>query len=114
VQFEDYKIVLYRQQDNTWVAEIPEIKGYYAIGAEFGDALQELKRVFAIIEEEYRVKELALPNDTTKIIHIMCSRASAPKVETFRLRPTFLNITSLEFARITSWRLSANGWMPMY
>jgi len=76
VQFEDYRIVLYRQQDNTWVAEIPAIRGCYAIMPEFSDALQELKRVFAIIEEEYRVKGLTLPNDTTKIMHTMRSKGA--------------------------------------
>jgi predicted RNase H-like HicB family nuclease len=71
VQFEDYKIVLYRQKDNTWVAEIPAIKGCYAVMGGFGEALQELKRVFGIIEEEYRIKGLAMPSDTTKIMHTM-------------------------------------------
>jgi predicted RNase H-like HicB family nuclease len=76
VQFEDYKIVLYRQQDNTWVAEIPAIKGCYAVMSEFSDALRELKRVFSIIEEEYRMKGLALPADTTKIMHTMRSKGA--------------------------------------
>jgi predicted RNase H-like HicB family nuclease len=76
VQFEDYKIILYRQQDNTWVAEIPAIKGCYATMAEFSDALRELKRVFAIIKEEYRLKGLALPSDTTKIMHTMRSKGA--------------------------------------
>jgi predicted RNase H-like HicB family nuclease len=76
VQFEDYKIVLYRQQDNTWVAEIPAIKGCYAVMGEFSDALRELKRVFGIIEEEYRLKGLALPKDTTRIMHTMRSKGA--------------------------------------
>ena len=76
MQFEDYKIVLYRQQDNTWVAEIPAIKGCYAVMGEFSDALRELKRVFGIIEEEYRAKGLTLPNDTTKIMHTMRSKGA--------------------------------------
>jgi predicted RNase H-like HicB family nuclease len=76
VQFEDYKIVLYRQQDNTWVAEIPAIKGCYAVMPEFSDALRELKRVFGIIEEEYRIKGLTLPSDTTKIMHTMRSKSA--------------------------------------
>ena len=76
MQFEDYKIVLYRQQDNTWVAEIPAIKGCYAVMGEFSDALRELKRVFGIIEEEYRLKGLALPKDTTRIMHTMRSKGA--------------------------------------
>ena len=77
MKFEDYKIVLYRQQDNTWVAEIPAIKGCYAVMAEFSDALRELKRVYAIIEEEYRVKGLTMPSDTTKIMHTMRSKGAS-------------------------------------
>jgi predicted RNase H-like HicB family nuclease len=76
VQFEDYKIVLFRQQDNTWVAEIPAIKGCYAVMPEFGEALRELKRVFGVIEQEYFVKGLALPADTTKIMHTMRSKGA--------------------------------------
>jgi predicted RNase H-like HicB family nuclease len=76
VQFEDYKIVLYRQQDNTWVAEIPAIKGCYAVMPEFGEALRELKRVFGIIEQEYLVKGLELPADTTNIMHTMRSKGA--------------------------------------
>jgi predicted RNase H-like HicB family nuclease len=71
MQFEDYKIVLYRQQDGTWVADIPAIKGCYAVMAAREEALQELTRVFAVIEEEYRLKGLTLPVDTTKIMHAM-------------------------------------------
>jgi hypothetical protein len=44
--------------------------------AEFDLALQELRRVFEIIEEEYRVKGLALPADTTKIMHTMRSKGA--------------------------------------
>jgi hypothetical protein len=44
--------------------------------AEFDLALQELRRVFAMIEEEYRVKGLALPADTTKIMHTMRSKGA--------------------------------------
>jgi predicted RNase H-like HicB family nuclease len=76
VQFEDYKIVLYRQQDGTWVAEIPAIKGCYAVMPTIDAAIPELRRVFGIIEQEYRVKGLALPNDTTKIMHAMQSKSA--------------------------------------
>lgn len=77
MQFENYKIVLYRQKDDTWVAEIPAIKGCFAVMESFGDALQELKRVFGIIEQEYQIKGLTLPSDTTKIMHTMRSRSAS-------------------------------------
>jgi predicted RNase H-like HicB family nuclease len=76
VQFEDYKIVLHRQQDGTWLAEIPAIKGCYSVTPTIDAALSELKRVFGIIEQEYQVKGLALPADTTKIVHTMRSKGA--------------------------------------
>ncbi len=76
MQFEDYKIVLYRQQDNTWVAEIPAIKGCYAVMPTLEAAVPELRRVFGVIEQEYLVKGLALPTDTTKIMHTMRSKGA--------------------------------------
>jgi predicted RNase H-like HicB family nuclease len=76
VQFEDYKIVLYKQQDNTWVAEIPAIKGCYAVTTTMDAAVPELRRVFGIIEQEYLVKGLALPADTTNIMHTMRSKGA--------------------------------------
>lgn len=76
MQFEDYKIVLYRQQDNTWVAEIPAIKGCYAVMPTLEAAVPELRRVFGVIEQEYLVKRLALPADTTKIMHTMRSKGA--------------------------------------
>jgi predicted RNase H-like HicB family nuclease len=76
VQFEDYKIVLYKQQDNTWVAEIPAIKGCYAVTPTMDAVIPELRRVFGIIEQEYQVKGLALPVDTTNIMHTMRSKGA--------------------------------------
>jgi hypothetical protein len=48
----DYKIVLYRQQDESWVAEVPAISGCYALMPTREEALQELERVFEMISEE--------------------------------------------------------------
>lgn len=31
MDFESYKIVLYRQDDGSWVAEIPSLPGCYAL-----------------------------------------------------------------------------------
>ncbi len=65
----DYKTVLYRQEDESWVAEIPAIPGCYALMPTREAALQELGRVFDMIAEEYREKCLSLPADTTEIVH---------------------------------------------
>ena len=66
--FDDYKLVLYRQ-DTAWVAEIPAIPGCYALMPARDEALSELRRVFDMIEDEYRQKGKALPADTTEIVN---------------------------------------------
>ncbi len=66
---EDYKTVLYRQQDGSWVAEIPAIAGCYALMDTRELALAELAKVFAMIAEEYRQTGQALSADSTEIIN---------------------------------------------
>jgi predicted RNase H-like HicB family nuclease len=65
----DYKTVLYRQEDASWVAEIPAIPGCYALMDSRDAALEELEKVFALIAEEYRQKGHPLPTDSTEIIN---------------------------------------------
>ena len=65
----DYKTVLYRQEDGSWVAEIPAMPGCYALMNTREEALAELAQVFKMIAEEYLEKGLTLPKDTTEIIH---------------------------------------------
>ena len=69
MELSDYKIVLYRQEDGAWVAEIPAISGCYALMPTREAALAELSNVFGMIAEEYREKGLPLPADTTEIAH---------------------------------------------
>jgi len=69
MSFEDYKIVLYRQDDGSWVAEIPSIPGCYALMTTREAALSELAAVFGMIADEYKEKGLPLPADTTEIVH---------------------------------------------
>jgi len=69
VKIDDYKTILYRQEDGSWVAEIPAISGCYALMPTREEALAELTRVFEMIAEEYREKGLPLPADTTEIVH---------------------------------------------
>jgi predicted RNase H-like HicB family nuclease len=69
VKLEDYKTVLYRQEDGSWVAEIPAVPGCYALMPTREAALQELANVFQMIAEEYREKGASLPADTTEIVH---------------------------------------------
>ena len=45
--FDTYKIVLYRQDDRAWVAEIPAISGCYALMSTREEALAELAHVCA-------------------------------------------------------------------
>jgi predicted RNase H-like HicB family nuclease len=65
----DYKAVLYRQEDGSWVAEIPAISGCYARMPTREAALEELASVFTMLAEEYAEKGLPLSADTTEIIH---------------------------------------------
>jgi predicted RNase H-like HicB family nuclease len=65
----DYKTVLYRQEDGSWVAEIPALPGCYALMETREAALAELNSVFEMIAEEYREKGTRLPADTTEIVH---------------------------------------------
>ena len=69
MKLEDYKTVLYRQGDGSWVAEIPAVSGCYALMPTREGALAELTKVFEMIAEEYREKGIPLPADTTEIVH---------------------------------------------
>jgi len=69
MKLEDYKVVLYRQQDGSWVAEIPAIAGCYALMDTREAALAELNDIFSLIADEYREKGLSLPSDTTEIVN---------------------------------------------
>ena len=67
--FDDYKVVLYRNQPEGWVAEIPAIPGCHALMPTREEALTELAGVFRMISEEYQEKNQPLPVDTTEIVH---------------------------------------------
>jgi len=69
VTLDDYKTILYRQEDGSWVAEIPAIAGCYALMPTRQEALVELGRVFEMIAAEYQEKGTPLPADTTEIVH---------------------------------------------
>lgn len=69
VKLDDYKIILYRQQDGSWVAEVPAIPGCYALMPSKNAALAELAGVFDMLSEEYAEKGLSLPADTTEIMN---------------------------------------------
>jgi predicted RNase H-like HicB family nuclease len=58
MSFDDYKVVLYRNQPDGWVAEIPAIPGCYAHMATPQEAVQELAGVFDMISAEYAEKNL--------------------------------------------------------
>jgi predicted RNase H-like HicB family nuclease len=69
MSLDDYKVVLYRNQPEGWVAEIPAISGCYALMLTREAALAELEQVFEMIASEYRDKGLSLPADTTAVVH---------------------------------------------
>jgi predicted RNase H-like HicB family nuclease len=66
---DDYKVVLYRNRPTGWVVEVPSIPGCYALMPTRAEALSEFEQVFLMLEAEYRDKNIALPSDTTAIIH---------------------------------------------
>jgi len=69
VGLDDYKVVLYRNQPDGWVAEVPAIPGCYALMPTREGALAELAAVFGMISEEYARRDQPLPDDTTEIVH---------------------------------------------
>lgn len=64
-----YKVVLYRNQPEGWVAEVPSIPGCYAPMNTREQALAELTGVFQMIADEYRSRQKPLPKDSTEIVH---------------------------------------------
>lgn len=66
---DDYKTVLYRQEDGSWMAELPSIPGCHALMPTREEALSELTDVFAMVAAEYAEKGYRLPNDTTEIVN---------------------------------------------
>jgi predicted RNase H-like HicB family nuclease len=69
MSFDDYKVVLYRNQPDGWVAEIPAIAGCHALMPTPEQALAELAEVFRVIEQEYLESGRPMPRDTTEIVH---------------------------------------------
>ena len=69
MSMEDYKIILYRQENGFSVAEIPAIPGCYALMKTREAALAEFPNVFSMIEDEYREKGQKLPADSTEIVN---------------------------------------------
>ena len=67
--FDDYKVVLYRNQPDGWVAEIPAIPGCHALMPTRDEALVELAAIFRLISEEYEARKEPLTADTTEIVH---------------------------------------------
>ena len=69
VTLDNYKVVLYRNQPEGWVAEVPAVPGCYALMPTREEALAELDRVFEMVAAEYQEKSQPLPDDTTEIVH---------------------------------------------
>ena len=57
----DYSIVLHRQNDGWWVAQIPAIEGCQALMPTRDEALNELQLVFEMISAEFLARGKALP-----------------------------------------------------
>jgi predicted RNase H-like HicB family nuclease len=59
----DYTIILRPDDNGTYVAYIPAIKGCHAWGETPEDARSELNHVFQMISEEYFEENKNLPNN---------------------------------------------------
>lgn len=59
----DYTIIVKPDDNNTFVAYIPAIKGCHAWGESEAEARLELNNVFSMIQEEYIEQGKMLPND---------------------------------------------------
>ncbi|HEX4135616.1 MAG TPA: type II toxin-antitoxin system HicB family antitoxin [Bryobacteraceae bacterium] len=69
MSLDDYRVVLYRNQPEGWVAEVPAIEGCYALMPTREEALAELEQVFEMIAVEFRDKGQNLPKDNTAIVN---------------------------------------------
>jgi predicted RNase H-like HicB family nuclease len=69
MKLDDYKVVLYRNQPDGWVAEVPSIPGCYALMPTKAEAIQELEGVFDMIAAEFQENGRPLPMDTTAIVN---------------------------------------------
>lgn len=63
MSFDDYTVVLDRQDDGSWVAEIPAVGGCYTLMDTREAALVELRQVFDLIALEHRERGLPLPTE---------------------------------------------------
>jgi len=63
----DYKIILYRQDNGDFVAEVPCLPACYALSDSREMALAELRNVFAMVADEYRESGRILPPDSTEV-----------------------------------------------
>ena len=82
----DYKVVLYRNQPDGWVAEVPAIPGCYAFMPTREGALAELTAEFEMISPEYAERNQPLPGDHNR------KRACLARAgQRYRLRMTSFN-----------------------
>ena len=65
----DYKTILYRQEDGSWVAEVPAIPGCYALMSTRSQALRELENVLIMISDEYVEHGRSLPASSSENSH---------------------------------------------
>lgn len=71
---EDYKVVLYRNHSDGWVAEIPAIAGCHALVPAPEQAFAKLAELFGIIEQEYREQGKQMPAGAVESVSAQRSR----------------------------------------
>jgi len=65
---DNYKVVLYRNQPDGWVAEVPAIPGCYALMATREEALAELEGVFQMMLLSTRIEDNRWKRTTPRIL----------------------------------------------
>ena len=97
MNLDDYKIVLDRQEDASWVAEVPAISGCYALMPSREEALAEFGEVFRMIAQEYATAHRPLPMDATQVVNAWPNRA---RPSTHRLEAHQPGLTSDECQKL--------------
>jgi len=72
----DYTIIVKPDDNNTFVAYVPAIKGCHGWGETEEEARSELNNVFSMIQEEYLEEGKILPND----VEIKAGRFHSPNL----------------------------------
>jgi len=70
VKLDSYKVVLYRNQPDGWVAEAPPMAACYALIPTHEEEPAELGRVFEMIAAEYQARRMNLSGCDKAVVNL--------------------------------------------